>query len=156
MSRGTPGDSATRFALVGCTNFVVSFTVFYLTFRYLQPDTAAVLARAVGVADAALHPPVAAIANVLAYLAGMVNSFLLNRSWTFRASGKALPQALRFTAVSLFSLATGTIATFALVDVLGYPPLAVWVPVTVVVMIVNYFGSKHWAFARPALGTGAR
>ena len=96
MSRGTPDDSAARFALVGCTNFVVSFTVFYLAFRYLPPDAAAALARAVGATDAALHPPVAAIANVLAYLAGMVNSFLLNRSWTFRAGGNALPQALRF------------------------------------------------------------
>jgi putative flippase GtrA len=156
MSRGTPDDSAARFAVVGCTNFVVSFTAFYLTFRYLPPDAAAALARAVGAVDVALHPPVAAIANVLAYLAGMVNSFLLNRAWTFRAGGSALPQAVKFAAVSLFSLTTGTLATFALVDVARFPPLAVWVPVTVVVMVVNYFGCKHWAFAPPALGSQAR
>jgi putative flippase GtrA len=147
----TLDDSATRFALVGCTNFVVSFTVFYLSFNYLPADAAAALARVVGAGDAAAHPPVAAIANVLAYLAGMVNSFLLNRSWTFRAGGNALPQALRFAAVSLFSVTMSTLATFALVDVLHYPPLAVWVPVTVIVMVVNYFGCKHWAFAPPAL-----
>jgi putative flippase GtrA len=93
---------------------------------------------------------------VLAYLAGMVNSFLLNRAWTFRAGGSALPQALRFAAVSLFSLATGTLANYALVDVLHYPALAVWVPVTVVTMVVNYFGCKHWAFAPHALGSQAR
>jgi putative flippase GtrA len=156
MGRGTPDDSAARFALVGCTNFVVSFTAFYLTYRYLPPDAAAAIARGAGAADAALHPPVAAIANVLAYLAGMVNSFLLNRSWTFRASGNALPQALRFAAVSLFSLTSGTLATFALVDVARFPPLAVWVPVTVAVMVVNYFGCKHWAFAQPRLGSEAR
>ena len=155
MTRGSPEDSATRFALVGCTNFVVSFTVFYLSFNYLPPEAVAAVARSVGAEDAALHPPAAAVANVLAYLAGMVNSFVLNRSWTFRAGGNAFPQALRFAAVSLFSLTMGTIASFALVDVLHYPYLAVWVPVTVVVMLVNYFGCKHWAFAPHALETHA-
>jgi putative flippase GtrA len=156
MSRGIPDDSAARFALVGCTNFVVSFTVFYLSFHYLPADAVAALARVLGAGDAALHPPAGAVANVLAYLAGMVNSFVLNRQWTFRAGGNAWAQALRFTAVSFFSLAMGTAATFALVDVLHYPPLPVWVPITVIVMLVNYFGCKHWAFAPPAVEGHAR
>ena len=150
MSPRTRDDSAARFALVGCTNFVVSFTVFYLSFNYLPADSVAALARAVGASDAAQHPPLAAVANVLAYLAGMVNSFLLNRSWTFRASGNALPQALRFAAVNLFSLTMSTLASFALVDVRHYPYLAVWLPLTALVVLVNYLGSKHWAFAPPA------
>ena len=32
MNRSRRDDSAARFALVGCTNFVVSFTVFYVIF----------------------------------------------------------------------------------------------------------------------------
>jgi putative flippase GtrA len=140
-------DSMGRFALVGCTNFVVSFAVFYLSYRFLPADWVAGLARAVGSSNAAAHPPAGAVANVLAYLAGMVNSFVLNRSWTFRAVGHPLPQALRFTALSLVSLGTSTLAVFALVDVLGLPELAVWVPVTIVVVIANYLGCKHWAFA---------
>lgn len=155
MVRGIPEDSATRFALVGCTNFVVSFTVFYLSFHYLPERTVTSFASAFGAGNAA-HPPAAAVANVLAYLAGMVNSFLLNRLWTFRASGNAWPQAVRFTALSFFSLAMGTVATYALVDVLHYPPLAVWVPVTMVVMLVNYLGCKHWAFAPSAIEEHAR
>ena len=102
------------------------------------------------------HAPQAAAANVIAYLAGMVNSFLLNRTWTFRASGHPLQQALRFTAVSFFSLTMSTLVTFALVDVLGLPSLAVWVPLTAVVVVVNYLGLKHWAFAPRAIGTEAR
>jgi putative flippase GtrA len=155
MTRRARDDSAARFALVGCTNFVVSFTAFYLSFHYMPDAVVAALARAATV-DPVAHPPAAAVANVVAYLAGMVNSFLLNRSWTFRASGNALPQALRFTAVSLFSLTMGTLATFALVDVARFPALAVWVPVTMVVMVVNYFGCKHWAFAPAPLESRAR
>ena len=138
MVRSLPEDSVARFALVGCTNFVVSFTAFFLSFNYLPPSVVATL---VGAGGAPSHPPQAAVANVIAYLAGMVNSFLLNRSWTFRAtSGNALPQAMRFTAVSLFSLTMSTVVTFALVDVLGLPSLAVWVPLTAVVVVVYYFG----------------
>jgi putative flippase GtrA len=147
VNRSRRDDSAARFALVGCTNFVVSFTVFYLSFHYLPADVVAAVARLAGAADTAQHPPSAAVANVLAYLAGMINSFLLNRSWTFRASGNAWPQALRFAAVNLFSLVMSTVVSFVLVDVLRFPPLVVWVPVTVVVVIVNYLGCKHWAFA---------
>jgi putative flippase GtrA len=157
MVRSIPEDSVARFALVGCTNFVVSFTAFFLSFNYLPASAVAALAGLVGVSGATLHPPHAGVANVLAYLAGMVNSFLLNRSWTFRATtGNALPQALRFTAISLFSLTMGTLVTFGLVDVLGWPYLAVWIPLTAVVVVVNYFGCKHWAFAPRAVGTEAR
>jgi putative flippase GtrA len=156
MVRSIPEDSVARFALVGCTNFVVSFTAFFLSFNYLPAATVASLAGLVG-AGSTSHPPQAAVANVIAYLAGMVNSFLLNRSWTFRATtGNALPQAWRFGVVSLFSLTMGTLVTFALVDVLGLPSLAVWIPLTAVVVVVNYLGCKHWAFAPRAVGTEAR
>jgi len=154
MVRSIPEDSVARFALVGCTNFVVSFTAFFLSFNYLPASAVAAL---VGAGNASSHPPQAAVANVIAYLAGMVNSFLLNRSWTFRAtSGNALPQAMRFAAVSLFSLTMSTVVTFALVDVLGLPSLGVWVPLTAVVVVVNYLGCKYWAFAPRAVGTEAR
>ena len=156
MARSVPEDSVARFALVGCTNFVVSFTAFFLSFNYVPAEAIMTLASLVGAGGSPTHPPQAAVANVIAYLAGMVNSFLLNRSWTFRASGNALQQVLRFTAVSMFSLTMSTLATFALVDVLGLPSLAVWVPLTAVVVVVNYLGLKHWAFAQPAIGTGAR
>jgi putative flippase GtrA len=156
MVRPAPEDSVARFALVGCTNFVVSFTAFYLSFANLPAGAVAALASFVGAGGAPTHPPQAAVANVIAYLAGMVNSFVLNRTWTFRAAGHPLQQALRFTAVSLFSLTMSTLVTFALVDVLGLPSLAVWVPLTAVVVVVNYLGLKHWAFAPPAIGTEAR
>ena len=126
---------------MGLTNFVVSFTVFYLTYRFM-PDAARTLV------------PVAAAANLLAYLAGMVNSFLLNRSWTFRASGNAAAQALRFAVVNVASLALSTLVMYEFVDVLQYPEIAVWVPTTLVVMTLNYLGCKHWAFASSPLASG--
>jgi putative flippase GtrA len=138
MLRAGCAHSAARFALVGLTNFVVSFTVFIVSYRYM-PDA---IQRLV---------PAAALANVLAYLAGMVNSFVLNRSWTFRASGNATIQAARFTVVNLSSLALSTLVMYLFVDTLGHPEVAVWVPTTLVVMTLNYYGCKHWAFAQSRL-----
>jgi putative flippase GtrA len=126
---------AQRFAVVGVGNFVVSFAVFYLSYRYL--------------------PFGAAVANVLAYAAGMLHSFVWNRSWTFRAGGNAAVQAVRFIIVNLACLAFGTILVYVLVDVLRYAPLLVWIPVTAVSVVLSYLGCKHWAFAAPALRSQA-
>lgn len=134
MIRSSDARSATRFAIVGLTNFCVSFTVFYVCFNYL-PETVQ------------RHTPDGALANLLAYVAGMVNSFVLNRSWTFRARGNPAIQALRFGVVNLSSLALSTLVMFWFVDVLAYSALAIWVPLTLVVMTLNYLGCKHWAFA---------
>jgi putative flippase GtrA len=139
ISRAGWAHPAARFALVGLTNIVVSFTVFYLSFHFLP-------------AGLQRLAPQAATANVLAWVAGMVNSFILNRSWTFRASGNPAPQALRFAVVNMANLGLSTLLMYRFVDVMRLPELAVWVPTTVLVMILNYLGAKHWAFAPLASG----
>lgn len=146
--RGEAADvphPAPRFALVGIANFFVSLAVFYLCYRLLLAGDVPALRN-----DA---PGPAAVANVVAYLAGMVNSFLWNRSWTFRARGKVVPQAIRFTVVNLVSLTLGTGAMYVFVDRRGFPELAVFLPLAVMITLLNYYGSKLWAFARPASPT---
>jgi putative flippase GtrA len=149
--RGEPAavpHPAPRFALVGVTNFFVSLAVFYVCYRLL------VAGYVPGLRNQAREP--AAIANVVAYIAGMVNSFIWNRSWTFRARGKVLPQAVRFTVVNLVSLVLGTWAMHAFVDQRGLPEMAVFLPLAVVITLLNYYGSKLWAFAQPASASEQR
>jgi putative flippase GtrA len=146
--RGEPAVTphpAPRFALVGVSNFFVSLAVFFLCYRLLVAGNVPALRGQA--------PGAAAIANVVAYIAGMVNSFLWNRSWTFRARGKILPQAVRFTVVNLVSLALGTVAMHVFVDQRGFPELAIFMPLAVVITLLNYFGSKLWAFAQPESAT---
>ena len=140
-----------RFALVGCVNFCVSFLVFYFSYHYLPLRE--IVASLHSSADGPFHELRidGAAANVLAYLAGMVNSFFLNRSWTFRAAGNPTGQVVRFVLVSLFSLTLSTVTVFRFVDMQGYPELAVWIPLAMVIMVLNYLGCRHWAFATPAL-----
>jgi putative flippase GtrA len=124
--------SLARFVVVGCANFLVSFAAFYGSYHYLP----------LGDLDGR-----GALANVLAYAAGMLNSFVLNRAWTFRAEGRAIAHARRFTLLNAATLAASTLIVFVLVDRAGYPELAVWLPLTIAILTTHYLGMKHWAFA---------
>lgn len=135
MPEGRQGGSVARFVVVGGANFVVSLVAFYGAFHYLPP----------GITSGR-----GGIANVVAYAAGMLSSFSLNRAWTFRARGRVSVHALRFLALNAATLVGSTAAVFVLVDRVGLAPLAVWLPLTVVIVVVHYLGMKHWAFeSRP-------
>jgi putative flippase GtrA len=119
-----------RFLVVGCSNFVVSFAAFYAAYRWLP-----------------LGAGRGAAANVLAYGAGMLNSFVLNRLWTFAAEGRVAVHAARFALLNAATLAASTAVVYVLVDRAGYPELAVWLPLTLAILAAHYLGMKHWAFA---------
>jgi len=144
-----------RFALVGCINYLVSFVVFIFSYRYLPlSDLAGMFGALVGVAVSGSELgrlpdiPLGAIANVIAYLAGMVNSFVLNKFWTFKNHGNTGEQMVRFVIVNVVTLTLSTIAIYILVDRLEYPQYTVWLIVTGGLLVLNYFGSRYWAFAR--------
>lgn len=121
-----------RFIVVGCANFVVSFTAFYASYQWLPLDDTS--GRG-------------AVANVLAYAAGMINSFVLNRLWTFRAEGQVAVHAAKFIALNAATLVASTAIVLVLVDRAGLPALAVWLPLTLAILAAHYLGMKHWAFA---------
>jgi putative flippase GtrA len=120
-----------RFLVVGCANFVVSFAAFYLAYQHLPLDESS--GRG-------------AVANVLAYCAGLVNSFVLNRLWTFRAQGHVGVHAARFGLLNAATLVGSTVVVLLLVDRAGLPALVVWLPLTLAILAAHYLGMKHWAF----------
>jgi putative flippase GtrA len=122
-----------RFVVVGCANFVVSFAAFYASYQYLPLNESS--GRG-------------AVANVLAYCAGLGNSFVLNRLWTFRAEGQVAAHALKFGLLNAATLLCSTAIVLLLVDRAGLPALAVWLPLTLAILAAHYLGMKHWAFAQ--------
>jgi putative flippase GtrA len=125
-----PRHPFARFLLVGCLNFVVSFAAFYAAYRYLP-----VSGRG-------------ALATVVAYAAGFLNSFVLNRLWTFRARGDIGTHAVKFGLLNAATLAASTLIVLLLVDWAGLPALAVWLPLTLAILAAHYLGMKHWAFGK--------
>lgn len=143
-----------RFGIVGCINVAVSFLGFMLFYRVFPVGS--YLVGGEGASGAFIRSLLllagipsldAAVANVLGYMAGMLTSFTLNKIWTFRAEGNAMIQATRFVILNLLGLVVSSGFILVTVDMLGGPYLPFWIIGTVIVMVLNYLGNRHWTFA---------
>ncbi|PTT58861.1 hypothetical protein DBR33_00260 [Stenotrophomonas sp. HMWF022] len=66
----------------------------------------------------------------------------------FRVSGNGWRDFLRFTSVNVGSLLLNMGALALLADVLGLPAIPTQIAITVLVVIFNYVGHKHFSFRR--------
>jgi len=55
-------------------------------------------------------------------------------------------QIQRFVAVNAVGLLASSLSLFVFVDLLGGPYGIIWFVTTGAVMVVNYYGSRHWTF----------
>ena len=118
-----------RFLLVGLSNTAVSYGVFRLCLWGL-PQFAAK----------------AAASQLVSYGAGIVWSFVWNRSWTFRSQGHAGREAVRFVALQVGLAGLSSALVGLLVDVAHLWPTPSWVVVMAGITLLNYLGSRYWAF----------
>jgi putative flippase GtrA len=143
-----------RFAIVGCLNVVVSSLIFYLAYKHLKLgrlfiENTGPLGKELqfhlehfGIASVD-----AAVSNAVAYLGGMVNSFILNKTWTFRVKEYSSGQVWRFFTLNVAGLALGTALMLLLVDGMGGQYLIVWSVTIICTTVLNYLGNKYWTFA---------
>ena len=118
---------AGKFAAVGVVNTLVDFLVFTVLAQFLQCNVY--------------------LSQVLGYSAGVVNSYVLNRSWTFRSrAGFFSPALVKFLVLSLCMILFSTGVLYLCVDVAGLPKLAGKVVATGVTMVVNFLISRFWVF----------
>jgi putative flippase GtrA len=116
-----------KFGVVGVTGYVVNLAVFAVLVELL-----------------AVHHIPAAIG---AFCVAVMNNFLWNRHWTFRATaGHAGFQAARFFTVSIAALIVNLIVLSLLVDVAGAPELPSQAVAVAVAMPFNFIGNKLWTF----------
>lgn len=91
-------------------------------------------------------------AQCLSYAAGTVNSYFVNKFWTFGdKSSRGGGQFVRFVLLNGTTLCVSLGLLYVLTDRLHLHPLAGKLLVTVVTVVINYAGSKLWVFrnARP-------
>lgn len=143
-----------RFAIVGCLNVMVSFVGFVLCYE-VWPLGSLILditgPTGAWVRDFltahGIRSMNGAFANVVGYGAGMVNSFVLNKAWTFRVQGNTLQQMHRFFILNVLGLLFSTLLIFIFVDLMGGSHLFIWSIATGIVMVLNFYGNKFWTFA---------
>ena len=129
MDRDPPGGhvrAGTRFLGVGVVNTVVGLLVIFAC-RGL-----------VGLSDA--------LANLIGYAIGLSVSFTLNRRFTFRHQGAALPAMARFAAVITVAYAFNLITVLALIGLAGFNPYLAQTLGIVPYTVTSYFGSWYFVF----------
>ena len=133
-----------KFQVVGVINFFVDYGVLSLL-------------------NLALGVPVV-IANTISYSCGVINSFVLNRYWTFkirhrffsvytvRLGERAIHirffsvHFLRFIFVNLISLGVNTLAVYILADLYSLPNIAAKIIAAAFSFTINFAGNKLLVF----------
>ncbi len=119
-----------KFGIVGASGFVVNLAVF------------------TGLQRVVPHHEQAAQYNIIytiAYLAGGISNYYLNRIWTFRSTGHAVKEGAQFLAVSVASLFVGLGVSALVAPELGHGHRT-WFIGTVAGIFVNFFVNKYWTF----------
>ncbi|HHP50971.1 MAG TPA: GtrA family protein [Moorella mulderi] len=114
-----------KFNLVGVANTAVDFSVFcLLTFWGVYYM----------------------VAQVISYTCGIINSFVLNRYWTFEMKGTPKGgEAIKFLSVNLVSMGVSLAALYGLRVFLGV--LLAKGAATALAALVNFTGNRFWVFA---------
>lgn len=121
--------SLIRYVIVGVINTGVDFLVFTLLNSFFSAHYA--------------------VSQTAGYGAGVLNSFLMNKFWTFedkKVNRKTYSQAVKFTVINLLSLG---ISIYGLKLLTGNVGLNMYVAkgcVTFITFAVNYIGYKLWVF----------
>jgi putative flippase GtrA len=120
-----------RFATVGVTNTVLSLALY---------------AALLGLGTFYLA------ASAVAFAVATLNSYALNRRWTFRSTGRRSPEVLRFYLVSAAGLALNLALLSLFVEDVSLPSLVAQLAVIPLVSVVTFTWNRRWTFA----GTLAR
>ena len=117
-----------KFAVVGVLNSAIQYVVFLFLYSFTGTQYL--------------------LASIIGYIAGMTNSYVLNRRWTFRSRNqKRLSELSRFVIVNLISLGVNLGLLFLLVSSGVMVPQ--WAQVLAIVgsTLVNFVLNKVWTFA---------
>lgn len=85
-------------------------------------------------------------AQVIAYGCGVMNSFLMNRKWTFRQQGALTKGLLRFILLNLLTLGVTSACMMLLHEQFG---VLLWMSkgaATILGVVLNFVGSRWWVF----------
>ncbi len=123
-----------RFCTVGLANTAVDFTAFFLLNLGGLPYL---------------------FAQVLSYSAGVINSFYLNRKWTFQVKRKTnVTEIAKFIILNGISLLVSSSLLFILYDVNQMDLWLAKIAATAGGIVVNFIGSRLWVFTENQPITG--
>lgn len=127
-----------RFGVAGVLNTFVDFGALTMT--------SLMLATILGTTSDALPFGFVAVCNVFAYICGIVNSWLINSTWTFQSQNKTFAQSMKFVGVCVFGLLVNTALIYILPRTFSISTAAAKIIAIPVNLIINFLGSKFIVF----------
>jgi putative flippase GtrA len=120
-----------RFAIVGGLNTLVDWAVYFVIVG-LYPVESVIFYT---------------IAKGISYLCGMINSYLLNRSWTFKGSRAAneVRRLIRFLLVNTVSLGINSLSIYIFLN-LNLAHITSLFFATAITFSINFTLNKLWVF----------
>jgi putative flippase GtrA len=95
------------------------------------------------------------VALIVGYLAGSLNSYILNRRWTFEAGHLAHGTVgSRFAVVQAVAIGANLALLYLFVHHLGIHKIAAQAILTVPVLAITFFINRAWSFAPPPPSAG--
>ena len=119
-----------KFGIVGLSGTAVNLIIFTLLQRVVPNHTGALQYNVI---------------FSVAFLAGGVSNYFLNRIWTFRSTGHAGKEGAKFLSVSALALIVGLIISALVSPTLGHGHRT-WLLGTAAGIVVNFFVNKYWTF----------
>ncbi|HVW52317.1 MAG TPA: GtrA family protein [Trinickia sp.] len=123
--RNSTVDEAIRFAVVG----VVSNGVLYLLY---------LAARHLGLQHT--------LAMTVAFVVGVAQTFVANRSWSFRSRAGVAPTFVRYVIVYLMAYLLNLTASIIFVDYLGFEDRLVQAFMVCLIAVLLFAAQKLWVF----------
>jgi putative flippase GtrA len=116
-----------KFLLVGILNTTIQYVVFWI------------LLSVAGINYL--------LASVLGYCLGMINSYVMNRRWTFASKNpQVLSEGMKFIAVNLLALGTNMALLFFLVSLEHFRPQMAQLWAIAGSVAVNFALNRIWTF----------
>lgn len=116
-----------KFGITGVVNTAVDYAVFFLLARLLGFNAYA--------------------AQAVSYGAGMLNSYFVNRSWTFRTGARFFsPQLVRFVVTNLVVLGVSMLLLKFFMEILSVDMMLAKLITICVTMALNFVISRLWVF----------
>ncbi|AYA76616.1 GtrA family protein [Bacillus sp. Y1] len=115
-----------KFSIVGAINTMVDFGVFSL----LLTNGCPIL-----------------LSQIISYGCGMLNSFIMNRSWTFKENKRnEYSEPLKYVVANVATLILVSVLILLFINLVHLPVLIAKVICTGIGMVINFISSKFWVF----------
>lgn len=87
------------------------------------------------------------LAQPIGQAVAIVNSYLLNKNWTFEKRDKySIKEMFKFLLINGGSIVINILGVYIFYDILGINEYLCKIPIAVITILINYFGNKLFVF----------